>query len=118
MNVVTPFHSDLVALLKEGQVVLLDEVREMLSRINEMSDEIGSLIISAQWSDKQGGLAADTNGRHPYYDRPPEIVLEFASPENGSFIGIDEPDVWNIAKMSRTKFGGSRGHSAEKRACR
>lgn len=101
VDVVTPLHGDLMTLLKEREVELLDEVRELVERINGIGEEIGSLIASAQWVDKQSGEDFDSHVRHPLYNRPPEVLIELASHENGSFIGIDDPDVWNLSKVGR-----------------
>lgn len=108
VDVVTPLHSDLLTLLKEREVELLDEVRELVQRINGIGDEIGSLIVSAQWVDKQGGAGLDSHMRHPLYNRPPEILIELAGHEDGSFLCIDEPGVWNASRIGSRRLGGLR----------
>ena len=84
-GVVAPLRDDLMTLLKEREVVLLDEVRGYVERLNEIGDEIGSLIGSAQWIDTLAGAGSfEVAQNHPLYNRPPEVIIELAGHENGS----------------------------------
>ncbi len=109
-GVVTPLRDDLMTLLKEREVVLLDEVRGYVERLNEIGDEIGSLIVSAQWIDTLAGAGSFVVAQnHPLYNRPPEVIIELAGHDGGSFFGIDDPDVWNLSKVGRhSNVGGRR----------